>query len=296
MSEYIQLRTAEIATHILPRSFAYRISDWIADSYWRRDFRGRTAVMANLRQVFAFQQRPAGQAVLADHARRTFRYFGRYLVDYFYFSRITAGQVEKLVVKENANLLDEARALKRGILLVSAHLGNWELGGAVIAAMGYTVNGIVLPQKDQRLDEFFAERRRRRDIKQLRLGRAVRDILAALARNELVALLADRDYTGHNDMAVFFGAEAPLPRGPSWLASHVGAPIVPGFLLRDDDGRFRLRFGRMLVPERGMPQAVIQRHICAALEEEIGRNPCQWYMFQEIWDGKGYGLRPPRLL
>lgn len=295
MSEYVQLRAAEIVTRMLPRPFAYRLSDWIADSFYRRDVRGRTAVMANLRQVYLHRGQPADQASLTTHARRTFRYFGRYLVDYFYFSGLTSAQVDKLLVIENRKSLDEARALGRGTLLVSAHLGNWELGGAAVAALGYTINATVLPHKDPRLDEFFAERRRRRGIQQLRLGRAVRDIRAALARNEMVALLADRDYTGHNDMAVFFGAEAPMPRGPSWLAAHTGAAIVPGFLLRSDDGRYLLRFGRTFVPERGLPPAMIQRHICAMLEEDIGRNPCQWYMFQEIWDGKGYGLRPPRL-
>jgi len=295
MNQYYQLRLAGNIIRILPRRFAYRLSDLLAALFCARDYKGRTTVIANLRRVYSHTNRPTDDATLERAARATFRYFGRYLVDFFFFSRLTRNDLDRYIVMENTESLAWAHERGRGTLLVTAHLGNWELGGAVVAALGHTIYAIALPQKDARLDRYFQEQRRRRGMRLLFLGRAVRDIIDVLNRNETVALLADRDYTGHNDMTPFFGAEAPMPRGPAWLASHTGTTLVPGFLLRRDDDRYCMRFGAPFVPEQGMPLPAIQQHLCAVLEEEIGRNPCQWYMFQEIWGGRGYGSGPPKL-
>jgi KDO2-lipid IV(A) lauroyltransferase len=288
MKEYLQYRAAEVVSRLTPRKLAYWISNRLACYFYHRDTAGRTAVIANLRRIHDYIGRSYTPEDLDRQARLTFGYFGKYLVDFFAFSAMSRTQIDRLVRLERKDCLERAWALQRGVLLVTAHFGSWEIGGAVIAGLGYPINAIVLPQKTPRLDVFFQNHRRRRGIQVIHMGNAVREIIDALRRRECVALLADRDYTAHSKPVPFFGAPARLPRGPAWLAHRTGVPLVPGFLLRNPDETYLVRFHPPVMPAENLSLEAIQRRLCAAMEEEIGRHPIQWYMFQDLWDGRPY--------
>ena len=289
MKEVLQYRIADTLTRLVPRSFSYRVSAWVADFCWRTDHVGRQGVMANLRRVLEYQGRSCSPEELEQNARRTFRSFAKYLVDFFFFRTLKPEQIDALVTIENREYVAQALHAGKGVLMATAHLGNWELGGAVLAGLGYPLHVIALPQKDPRLDRFFQDHRRRRGMHVIRMGQAARDILGVLRQNQIVALLVDRDYTMHQDQTVFFGAPARLPRGPARLAMGTGAAILPGFLLRESGDRYRLRFHEPVFPGPAWSTEKIQRHLCVLMEEEIGREPFQWYMFRDVWDSRAYG-------
>lgn len=285
---YLGYRVAEFIARILPRRWSYRLGGLLADYCYRRDAVGRAGVVANLRRILRFQGRPLTDAEIELEARQTFRYFAKYLVDFFYFTTRVGRPGENLVVFENMEYFRQAQSVGRGVLLVTAHLGNWELGAGVMAEMGYTMNAIALAHSDERLDRFFIRSRKRRGVHVIPVGSAVRSVCAALARNELVGLLADRDYTRRNDPILFFGERARLPRGPVWLAVRTGAPIVPAFLLRQPDDTYVMRFHAPLIPGVERDMVEMQRRLCTALETEISRNPFQWFMFRDVWDENSY--------
>jgi len=282
-TEYIQYRAADFLSHVVPRRFAYWVGLRVADRFFRRDGRGRSAVISNLRHILEFKGLRPSSETLERLARGTFQYFGKYLVDFFRFTRMSESVVDRIVSIEHLERLNQAVAHGKGVLLLSAHFGSWEIGAAVVSALGHPISAVVVPQKNKKTNMLFQSRREKRGIKVLPLGEAARRTLRALRKGELVAMLADRDYTQHNDLTRFFGAPARLPHGPATLCVKAGATILPVFLLRENHDTFLLRFHPPIVPGRNSSVSEIQAQICLILEQEIGERPCQWYMFDEFW-------------
>ncbi len=276
-------RLAALLSRRLPRRFAYWCGLRIADFYhWRRPA-ARQAVIGNLRRIYAARGITPAETSLPGLARKTFQHFGKYLVDFFRCARLTEEELRDFVTLENVAALRDAAARGKGVLAVTAHLGNWELGGAVIAALGYRLNAVALPQTSRRLDRLFNEQRAGRGIHVLPLGHAAFALVRCLQRGEIVALLGDRDFNHHAERTEFFGAPAPLPRGPARLALQTGAPLVPVFLLRQEDDTFLLRCHPPIYPEEAGSEAAIRAAWVAALEQEIAAAPWQWFLFEDFW-------------
>jgi KDO2-lipid IV(A) lauroyltransferase len=116
----------------------------------------------------------------------------------------------------------------------------------------------------------------------------VRQLMEVLNRNEFCALLADRDYTPRNHPIDFFGAPASLPRGPAWISSHYKVPILPGFLLRKEDDRFVMKFYPILNEAGDQDEETLHRTLRDVLQDGISRDPTQWFIFDDLWNGNPY--------
>jgi Kdo2-lipid IVA lauroyltransferase/acyltransferase len=292
MKEYTQYRIAGLLSRVVPRRLAYWIGLRAADVFFRKDARGRAAVVANLRRIHEWKRAPVTDADLALMARRTFQAFGKYLVDFFRFANMTEGQIRKIVSIEGWEHMEQVKALGRGGLLVTAHFGNWELGGCAMGALGFPIHAVVLAQPSEKINRLFQEYRRKRGMTVIPLGKAVRRVLKLLAEKQFVGLLADRDYAQQEVSVDFFGAPARLPRGPAWLCSHSGAPILTGFVIRRKDDSFLMRLYPPIVPGDGMTPEDIQSRLCGILEREIGADPTQWMMFENLWNHGAYSVSP----
>jgi KDO2-lipid IV(A) lauroyltransferase len=282
--EYIQYLAAGIVSSVLPRPFAYWIGRRIAEVVYRRDEKGRRAVQANLRHILAYKGLHAGDAVLNAMAVETFRSFGKYLVDFFRFRSVTSDQVERLVVTEHPKYVASVRAREGGVLLATAHVGNWEFGGALLASMGCPMNVVVLPQSSARTERLFRRRREQRGFNVIPLEHAVSGCLRALARREFVALLIDRDYSRNGEAVEFCGRPARFPRGVATFSVRTGCPILQGHLLRQPDETFLMKWESPVDPvEQGSVRAV-QSLLCARLESIVCEYPTQWFMFEPFWE------------
>jgi len=285
-SEYLQYRAVDMLSQILPRPFAYWVGLRTADYFYRRDHRGRRAVMSNLQHILEFRGVHASEEKLERMARRTFQNFGKYVVDFFRFTRMSKAQVDRIISIEHQEYISQAAAGGRGVLSVTAHFGSWEMAAIVMTALGHPINVVVLEQRNEKINDLFQSRREMRGMKVIPLGHAARGTLEALKRGEFVALLADRDYSQRRDFSIFFGTPARFPRGPATLCVKTGARIMPAFLLRQPDDTFLLRFHKPIDAGGTASVEDIQAQLCRVLEAEIGENPTQWYMFEEFWNGK----------
>ncbi len=282
--KYISYCLAQFACRILPRRFAYWLGLRIADYFYASDHAGRQAVMSNFRQILTIQGVAASEKTLEQMARINFQYFGKYLVDFFKFARFTPAEIKRLVSFEHSEYLEQAEALGHGMILITAHLGNWELGGAILASQGRRLNAVYLPHRTNKVNSLFQKHRSQRGMQCIPLGHAARGVMEALKRKECVAMLADRDFTAHHFPISFFGKPAHLSSGPARIAIKTQAPLVPTFLLRQPDDTFLLRIYPPIVPEAGTSIAELQERIRDVLEKEIGRNPWQWFMFDDFWN------------
>ncbi len=286
MIQYWLYRLASLISRALPQGLAYWFGLRIADQYYRFNRAGREAVMANLRQIFLHRGiEPADQA-LRGFARKTFQYFGKYLVDFFRYAELTPAQLKHIISVQHRDYLQQCLDRKTGVLLLTAHFGNWELGSAVMSAMGHRITAVVLPQRLEKLNRLFQQQRERRGVRLIPLGSSALSILRCLKRGELVALLADRDFTARDDRVTFFGRPARIPKGPAWLAKKMGVPILPAFLVRQVDDTFLLRFHEPIIPGDGETEEALQQRVCLAMEKEIAEEPYQWFIFDNFWEAE----------
>ena len=286
MTIYWAYQCASWLSRTLPSACAYWLGVRVADLFYWRDQEGRCAVLQNLRRIHEAQGRSITDRALQSMARATYRCFGKYLVDFFRLGDVSDVFRGAEVCIEHEDYLADCVARGRGVILVTGHFGNWELGGAVLAARGHEVHAVVLPYRSEKVERLFNHYRERRGIHTVPFGHAARDLVRYLQEGKMVALLADRDFSAHQHEATFFNRVTSMPRGPAWLAMKTGAPVLPAFMIRQPDDSFLLRFHAPLFPEALKTEDRIRDRICAGLEREIGEQPHQWFIFEDFWDNE----------
>jgi KDO2-lipid IV(A) lauroyltransferase len=187
--------------------------------------------------------------------------------------------------------LRDGLARGKGVLLLTAHMGNWEMGGLLLATVRLKVHVVLVP-------DIFpgVERARRRlhegsGVGEIRVDRSIVPTLAimrALAGNGIVAMQGDRDFDNTGVPLPFFDREAFFPRGPLRVAMATGATVLPSFILRTPSGRYRAIIGAPLPIDTGPDRdAALRRNLeryVAILEERVRATPEQWYCFYPFWD------------
>ncbi len=184
--------------------------------------------------------------------------------------------------------LEAARAAGRGVLLVTAHLGSLSLVGQVLALHRCPASVVVEPLHPPALLDLLHGLRSAHGIRPLPAGPGLlRAIQTALANNEVVGLVSDRDVLGNGVEVTFFGAPTRLPGGAAGLALRTGAAVLPAFTARVARGRYRGWFEPPLALERtGNVRADVQANterVTRCLEAAIRRYPEQWTVFQPVW-------------
>jgi lauroyl/myristoyl acyltransferase len=168
--------------------------------------------------------------------------------------------------------------------MLTAHLGNWELGGLVFGALGYPFWAVALPHKNKKINDFFNDRRESKGVHVIQFGKAARMCLSLLKENKMVALVGDKDYSNEAGVVVdFFGRKTYLPKGPAGFALKTGALILPGFMIRNPDDTYTLHMEKPIESTGGDTIETLTLKYAAIMERYIKQYPQQWYMFRQFW-------------
>jgi KDO2-lipid IV(A) lauroyltransferase len=271
----------------LPRRLALALGDAAGRLAFWADGRHRAIALRNLAFAFGPAMTPAKRRALA---LRSFRNFGRVVLDTILFSRRSRAQALTLVDVEGRRHLDEALARGRGVLVFTAHYGNWEIGcGPISEAAPF---GVVARKLDNRLiDRDLVRTRERLGARVINKVGASRGILRSLRRNEIVGLLIDQNVLRREAVFVdFFGKLAGTT--PALAAFHLqtGAPLVPLFIDPAPGGRYRLRLLEpVVVAPAGSPAEDVLKitQICTKMiEREIRRRPEAWLWIHKRWQSR----------
>jgi KDO2-lipid IV(A) lauroyltransferase len=267
-----------LSTHLPPRS-AFRLAERLADAQWRWSHRNRLAVHANLSMILGDSSTVSPLAV-----REVFRNFGRYLVEFFTIHHTLRPELD---VQGYEHLLT-AHERRRGAILLTGHLGNWELGAVVIRRMGFPVAVVALTHEDPWMDRLFTGQRQRCRLDVIPLGRdAARCSLQHLRRGSLLGMLGDREFSGNGLPVLVCERTLTLPRGPALLSLRSQAPLVPTFLIREGLWRFRLCFEPPIWPAQrskgntteASVRTLVER-FAVVFERYLKTFPEQWLIFQ----------------
>jgi len=261
----------------LPRGFLFVLADLLADAtHWTKTEPARN-LQANLRSAFPRWSEREVQC----HSKRIFRNFARNLVDYGRFHTITDEALDRLhPCVRNSHFLEESIAKGKGVILVTGHIGNWELGALFFGRHGVKINVVTIPEGSERIDSIRDAYRTRQNIHTIVVDGSPfssLEIVAALRRGEIVAMLVDRGGGTDGVPAKFFGADRRFPRGPFVLSRATGAPIVPAFIVRDGSV-YRGEVDPPFVMEKPGDEPGARR-VSASLERMIRTYPDQWYNF-----------------
>ena len=222
-------------------------------------------------------------------ARDCFRHLGRCALEMACAHKLDPG-IDRWVEWPEADrrVLDAALARGRGVVLVSAHVGNWELLGRRLALAGYPIQSIARETPDPRLTALIDRHRTASGLRIIWRGRsnAARQILRALKSGEILALLIDQDTRVQSVFVPFFGLLASTPRAAADIVLHTGAAAVVSFCQRQASGRYRLSIHEVEPHPTGDREAdtvALTARLTEAIEQAIRRAPSQWVWMHRRW-------------
>jgi KDO2-lipid IV(A) lauroyltransferase len=267
-----------------PRSWCLRFGRALGTLVYRLDRHHRNIALANLRQAFGQEKSPAElRAIALD----SFRRFGETVADIFKLFHWSPSDIDEIVDVEGQENLKSAVAGGRGVLVFSAHIGNWEIGSSVISKAG-TFSVIARALDNRRLDRALLRFREGMGAQVIYKQQAAKKVLQAIRNREIVAILVDQNVLRKEAVFVdFFGR--PAGTTPALGAFHLrtGAPLLPVFCLPAAGGRYRLRIlpPVAFVPGEDVGADVLKiTGICTKIiETEIREDPASWLWVHDRW-------------
>jgi lauroyl/myristoyl acyltransferase len=248
--------------------------------------RERRAVAGNLRRI-------SGKRGLALRWKvyRVFYSFCDFMVSYCYVPRATHAQLLSMLVdkERGAAKIDQCLAAGHGLIVWTAHLGNSEFASRLLEMHGGPVNVARLVE-DKPAEIMLRNLMANERLKIVDLGGGVRatiELLQALRRNEIVAIQGDRVYRRHSAEVPFFSEPAAFPLGPFLLSQVSGAPVLPGFVIRQGWLRYRVLMGDPIPPAPSdgcEPDPQGGLHLAVRfLEKTLATHYDQWLNFFDFW-------------
>jgi KDO2-lipid IV(A) lauroyltransferase len=266
MIPWLAYRSADIVTQLLPATWVHGLARGIGAVAFTLPLPARRTLERNLRAALPeLDDREAQQC-----AREAYRHFAMTLVDFLRLRHLSGEAIERAIRLEGVEHLDRAIAARRGAIVLSAHLGNWEWGAAILARRGIRVHAMMRPHSDARVEALFARTRNEWGVSVLPRN-TVWAAAQVLRNNGCVALMGDRGLRGRTTSVCAWAA---------LLARRTGAAIIPGVMVRTAPGKYTARFEAPLSPEacrNGAFRDALRRH--------VARHSEQWLAFEPLPDG-----------
>lgn len=281
-------KLAFAAAQILPRSISRWIGSAVALAAYQRKPEVQATLAANLRRVTGLDGAP-----LAALCRENVANFGHMLADYFLCAGLDADRNAQRLLEEWRGIehLEAARAAGRGTIVVTAHLGHWELGGILLARHGWPLNVVTLDEPSTGLTRWRDAQRRHLGIRTITVGPghpfAFVELIQRLRHNELVAMLVDRPYEGSGAPVQFFGSETEFSTAAALLAHHTGAAVLPAFVLQNKSERYVSFADRIIPMQTGRDARALlgenTQRIATTFETIVREHPEQWFNYVPVW-------------
>jgi len=282
---YFLYRLGHFFANILPVRIAYWLAERISDIHYYISKRDRHSVAKNLSIILNKDINECNRL-----AHNVFRNFGLYMVDFFRMDKLDKDFIDRHVDIIGLENIDEILKQGKGLVAVTSHLGNWEMGGVIMAVKGYSISAVALNHAHRKINEFFIRQRQKKGLKVIPIDSAARRCVSALLRKDILGLVGDRDFMDTGIVVDFFGVPTSIPRGPALLSIKTQSPIVPGFLVRDGRMSYKLIFEKPITVDESFQDSEedrtrqITERFVRVMERYIRMYPEQWLVFRRFWE------------
>jgi lauroyl/myristoyl acyltransferase len=273
----------------LPRRALFAMARAALNPYMRRRRKYAGALQSNLARILGA---PENSPEVARRVRELIDAHFFAWGDFLHFATRPADEAARLVESViGFERIVEGRARGKGVLLMTAHLGNWEVGGLMLAEVKQPIHVVLVPDIFPAVERARRRLHERAGVTEIPIDRSALPTLAvlrALSSNAIVAMQGDRDFNNTGIAIPFFGKEAYFPRGPVRIAMATEATVLPAFIVRIPDGRYRAILEEPLqIDRQGDRETALRRNLeryVAILERYVRQYPEQWYCFYPFWD------------
>lgn len=225
--------------------------------------------------------------------KRVYIHFGQMIFEVPHILRLNHENLSDYVVFENEENLRIALARGKGVFILTAHFGNWELmSAAVTLHFGRAAAVIVRPIDYAPLDRLMSGLRSRFGTEVIAKQGAMRRIISALREQKMIGILLDQNVDWYEGVFTpFMGRWACTNKGLALMAVRTGAPVVPVFSVRENDGRHRIIFEKEVPLVIGDKTTEVEENtilFTQVIESFVRRYPDQWFWFHRRWKTRNF--------
>lgn len=286
---FLCLRSVAFLSRSLSWQVGIRLGGWIGTLLFYLLRRERARSLESLKIAFGVSK---AERDLNEIMKKSFQNLGKGLIEILNFQSLSEDEINALVTIEGEEYLKEAEADGNGTILITGHIGNWELMAAVLSVRGYPLHVIAAPLYDPRIDEWIVRLRARFDIETISRGSpsSSKKILGVLRKKEILGLLIDQDTQANGVFVNFFNKKAYTPGGAAQLALKSGATTLMCFVTRLPNNRHRINIEKpMTLTQTDDHQKDVEvntARFTSRIEEHIKQYPDQWVWMHRRWKTK----------
>ena len=225
---------------------------------------------------------------IEEIAYGSYKSFCLALAEILYMPWLSEDELKNIMVCKNRNFILERLSEGNGVILLSAHFGNWEyLATSVAAQINQKFYVVVKPQRNPYVDEWMNRARTRWTNEVVPLGVSIRQIFSVLLNKGIVAMVADQRGPKESIKLEFFGRLTSVYTGPAVLSLKTNSPIIYGISTRRKDLNYDvdlIEVDRSNLPENQEDKVrVLSERMIKVLEDIISKNPEQWLWMHKRW-------------
>lgn len=286
---WVGLRFCSFAVKLLPGSMIYGFARSVAWLAYKFVGKQREIAFDSLSMAFEKEKPPKE---LRQIAKDCFVNMAKSAVELMYLMERPRALKEQVDFEGKENL-DKALSEGNGVILVSAHFGNFALMMAKLSLEGYKTAGIMRQMRDGRTENFFLKKRNNMGIQTIYSQprkACVEESIRALRNNSILFIPIDQNFGTSGVFVKFFGVQAATATGPVVLAQRTKARILPSFIVRQGNDRHKIFFEPPLIlvegkDERDTILINIQR-LTDIIESYIRKYPAEWGWVHRRWKSK----------
>ncbi|MFH1856212.1 MAG: ELM1/GtrOC1 family putative glycosyltransferase [Candidatus Omnitrophota bacterium] len=286
LNSYLSIRIVKLISIILrglPLGAVLAIGRFMGTLLYYVNLKGRRIAFANLRLAFASKYSPSQ---IRKIVKGVFQNTAGNAVEVLRFPALNNEYLDKYVKIEGFERIKKALGKRKGVVLLTAHFGNWELSAQASSLRGCPMMVLASQQRHSRLNDLLNYYRGLHGSKVISKGMQLREILKGLKNNEIVGILCDQDGGKEGIETGFFGRAAFTARGPFEIALRNNSDILPCFSVREENGRHTIYVGDALKAGGEDKEEILKNYakeFNRLLEEKISQFPAQWLWTLKRW-------------
>lgn len=272
---------------LLPFGVGVWIGSLLGGFYYLIDPRHRNRTLGHLQLAFGREKNPQK---LKQIAWNSYRNMGRSIAESIYLPSLSLSHIKQWVRVDGLSHYIEARNQGKGVIILTAHLGNWEIIPKAFWSYGFRIHATVRPLDNPYINQMVQDWREKNGMGVLNKRTDAHRILKLLKDGETIGFLLDQNTVEEDAVFVdFFGEEAATHKGVAILALRSGAPVLPVFITRERSGH-RMAIGKPLPIHRTGSHSddivKVTASFTQTIESIVAHNPDQWLWVHRRWRTK----------